>query len=78
MDIETAAELKSAANDAKETFKTFRRDYLKKYYEKAFPFERVCRWLTYSDSRDNSSFIKREISYNLQAEENEEFVVRHL
>ena len=81
MDIETAAELKTAAQDAKETFKTFRRDYLKKYYERVFPFDRVCRWLTYSDIKDSeglTGFNTREISYNLQAEENEEFVVRHL
>lgn len=81
MDIEEAVDHKKEAQQAKDTFKAFRRDYLKQYYEKAFPFERICRWLTYSDVAPGDAitgFNTREISYNLQAEENEEFVVRHL
>jgi DNA primase small subunit len=84
MDIEeiaTAASQRREAKEAKDTFKTFRRDYLKQYYEKAFPFDRICKWLTYSDSKEAeglTSFNTREISYNLQADGNEEFVVRHL
>lgn len=81
MDIEQAVDHKKEAQQAKDTFKAFRRDYLRQYYEQGFPFERICRWLTYSDAASGDTitgFNNREISYNLQAEDNEEFVVRHL
>lgn len=78
MDIESTNE------QTLKLFKEHRKELLKDYYQKVFPFDRITKWLAYSDFASNSQydsyFSRREISYNIASDydEDEEFVIRHL
>lgn len=83
MDIEQP-EARNEVQLSKE-FKMNRTNLLKEYYQKYFPFDKVCQWLGHVDSRENSSlnshdyFNRREISYVIPSSfEDDEFVVRHI
>lgn len=71
--------------DLQAQFKLNRQDLLRQFYKEVFPFEQVSRWLAYSNwgkagdlSDHNDYFNRREISYNMAADEENEFVIRHL
>ena len=60
--------------------------YLKKYYDLYFPFERIYDWLSYSlktksgkEIVESDYFKRREISYIVKSRDgNDEFCLRHL
>lgn len=71
--------------DLQTQFKLNREALLKQFYQNVFPFDRIARWLAYSDwkkagdhSDHNDYFNRREISYNMDAGDDNEFVIRHL
>jgi DNA primase small subunit len=59
-----------------------REKLLKQYYQDMFPFDRIARWLAYDDWKGNPDFNeyfnRREISYNMAVDEDNEYVIRHL
>ena len=66
------------------SFKLNRKNLLREYYKTMFPFERISKWLSYSDFSANPEYdgylARREISYNIASDfdPDEEFVIRHL
>jgi len=82
MDIEGGHAVK-LEQDTTLIFKLNRPKLLNEYYKNVFPFDRICRWLAYSDWAGNKEyndyFNRREISYNMASEiDDNEFVIRHL
>lgn len=74
--------VKSEEQRVQEEFKLSRQRLLKEYYQEAFPFDRIAKWLAYTtwtrNSDYNEYFNRREISYNMTIDDENEFVIRHL
>lgn len=88
MDIEkpvTVSEndaFKTEEQRVQEEFKLSRQKLLHQYYQDGFPFERISKWLAYSTLTKNPEYDeylnRREISYNMSLDDENEFVIRHL